>query len=167
MLGNKMTPAFALASTVMMLCCSPSATFSVARTFLSSSNKVCQKIYLLYAFLQLTQHRLVTYLTHATGPSGLTLLFLQAASYSMLSARHPKISPRRQNFGRFIPLRMTTGDEDGSLQRLVDLPGRRYILVGGKGGVGKTSTSSALAIRMAGCPFLPFPSSACVSYVLK
>lgn len=39
--------------------------------------------------------------------------------------------------------------EDESLQRLVDLPGRRYILVGGKGGVGKTSTSSALAVKLA------------------
>jgi len=39
--------------------------------------------------------------------------------------------------------------EDESLQRLVDLPGRRYILVGGKGGVGKTSTSAALAVKLA------------------
>ena len=38
---------------------------------------------------------------------------------------------------------------DTSLQRLVDLPGRRYILVGGKGGVGKTSTSAAIAIKLA------------------
>jgi arsenite-transporting ATPase len=48
-----------------------------------------------------------------------------------------------------VPLRMSAGEEDESLQRLVDLPGRRYILVGGKGGVGKTSTSSAIAIKLA------------------
>ena len=39
--------------------------------------------------------------------------------------------------------------QDSSLRRLVDLPGRRYILVGGKGGVGKTSTSAAIAIKFA------------------
>ena len=39
--------------------------------------------------------------------------------------------------------------QDSSLQRLVGLPGRRYILVGGKGGVGKTSTSAAIAIKLA------------------
>eukprot|EP00960_Hanusia_phi_P030407 748590-Hanusia_phi.AAC.2 len=40
-----------------------------------------------------------------------------------------------------------TGEE--SLQRLVDSKGRRYIIVGGKGGVGKTSTSAALAVKLA------------------
>ena len=44
---------------------------------------------------------------------------------------------------------MSVGSEDESLQRLADLPGRRYVLVGGKGGVGKTSTSAALAVKLA------------------
>jgi TRC40/GET3/ArsA family transport-energizing ATPase len=39
--------------------------------------------------------------------------------------------------------------DDESLQRLVGLPGRRYIFVGGKGGVGKTSTSAATAVKFA------------------
>ena len=45
------------------------------------------------------------------------------------------------------PLRMSADEENESLQRLVDLPGRRYILVGGKGGVGKTSTSSGVSLE--------------------
>ena len=45
-------------------------------------------------------------------------------------------------------LSMAAGSGEG-LSRLVDLKGRRYILVGGKGGVGKTSTSSAIAIKLA------------------
>ena len=53
------------------------------------------------------------------------------------------------NRGWTVPLKMSAGEEDESLQRLVDLPGRRYILVGGKGGVGKTSTSSAIAVKLA------------------
>ena len=51
--------------------------------------------------------------------------------------------------------------QDSSLQRLVGLPGRRYILVGGKGGVGKTSTSQICHLAASGslderifCPFL-------------
>jgi Mrp family chromosome partitioning ATPase len=56
-------------------------------------------------------------------------------------------SPARRILGRAPLLRMSAEDE--SLQRLVDLPGRRYILVGGKGGVGKTSTSAALAVKLA------------------
>lgn len=39
--------------------------------------------------------------------------------------------------------------DDESLERLVSLPGRRYIFVGGKGGVGKTSTSAATAVKFA------------------
>eukprot|EP00292_Cryptomonas_paramecium_P018055 CAMPEP_0113712912 /NCGR_PEP_ID=MMETSP0038_2-20120614/31670_1 /TAXON_ID=2898 /ORGANISM="Cryptomonas paramecium" /LENGTH=98 /DNA_ID=CAMNT_0000639521 /DNA_START=68 /DNA_END=361 /DNA_ORIENTATION=- /assembly_acc=CAM_ASM_000170 len=38
---------------------------------------------------------------------------------------------------------------DSSLRRLMDKFGPKYILVGGKGGVGKTSTSAALAIQFA------------------
>ena len=48
--------------------------------------------------------------------------------------------PIRQPIGS-LGLR-ASGDSDG-LSRLVDLPGRRYIFVGGKGGVGKTSTRHA------------------------
>lgn len=47
-----------------------------------------------------------------------------------------------------VGLSMAAGSGEG-LSRLIDLKGRRYVLVGGKGGVGKTSTSSAIAIKLA------------------
>jgi len=80
--------------------------------------------------------------------------FRQAAmctSTSVRNALRAKGNSRPSHeLGRLaIPLRMSAGDEDESLQRLVDLPGRRYVLVGGKGGVGKTSTSAALAVKLA------------------
>ena len=47
------------------------------------------------------------------------------------------------------------------MQRLVSLPGRRYVFVGGKGGVGKTSTSAATAVKFAdeGLRTLVWPSA--------
>eukprot|EP00741_Cyanophora_paradoxa_P012326 tig00000169_g11911.t1 len=39
--------------------------------------------------------------------------------------------------------------EKRNLEALVAAPGRRYVFVGGKGGVGKTSTAAALAIQLA------------------
>ena len=66
-----------------------------------------------------------------------------------LALRHPYVRVLRPELVRPSPLRMSADAEDEGLQRLVALPGRRYILVGGKGGVGKTSTSSALAVKLA------------------
>ncbi|EKX35772.1 hypothetical protein GUITHDRAFT_160183, partial [Guillardia theta CCMP2712] len=59
-----------------------------------------------------------------------------------ISCRLPSASRQR-----FTATRMAVEEE--SLQRLVDSKGRRYIIVGGKGGVGKTSTSAALAVKLA------------------
>jgi len=111
-----------LASLVLLLCCSPSDSF-------------------LAAFAPTFQH---------------SSLALKPAPFSSPRIRHAHTVAAKQGthgqrpVGPVPSLRMSsTGDEDESLQRLVDLPGRRYILVGGKGGVGKTSTSSALAVKLA------------------
>jgi hypothetical protein len=50
---------------------------------------------------------------------------------------------------RGLAMSNAVSTQDSSLRRLAELPGRRYILVGGKGGVGKTSTSAAIAIKFA------------------
>ena len=66
-----------------------------------------------------------------------------------LALRHPYVRILRPGLVRPSPLRMSASAEDEGLQRLVSLPGRRYILVGGKGGVGKSTVSAQLAFTLA------------------
>jgi len=110
------------------------------------------------------------------GSALLALLFVsvpyvQTFSLNSVSVRLPSVlqpshtpysrhvSPKFAQFSLTPSLRSSPNAANGcvslrassneGVSRLVDLPGRRYIFVGGKGGVGKTSTSSAIALKFA------------------
>uniref|UniRef100_A0A7S0W1Q8 ArsA/GET3 Anion-transporting ATPase-like domain-containing protein n=1 Tax=Hemiselmis tepida TaxID=464990 RepID=A0A7S0W1Q8_9CRYP len=95
---------------------------------------------------------------HAFAPPSVTLSHSRCATHfasrpPVRSAAGLVISPVGRRAGLALELRMMAGERGegngDSLSRLVGLEGRRYVLVGGKGGVGKTSTSAAIAIKLA------------------